>query len=87
MNAIVQSILASIVTGLVPLAVAALAYRQARSASRISTDLESRKIDAEAYSRAQAIYRDAIETLESQLRSARDRITELERRLAELENA
>jgi hypothetical protein len=65
-------------TGIVPLFVAALSYRQATRANRQTATLEARKVDAEAFAQAQAIYKDAIETLKTQLEAARARITELE---------
>jgi hypothetical protein len=68
-------------TGIVPLFVAALSYRQATRANRQTAALEARKVDSEAFTAAQRIYKDAIETLEVQLTAARARITELEHRL------
>jgi biopolymer transport protein ExbB/TolQ len=71
--------------GLVPLAVAFMSYRQAKEANRQTRFLENRKADREAFIAAQQIYKDAIATLEAQLRSARERITELERRQNQME--
>ncbi len=45
-------------TGIVPLFVAALAYRQATRVNRQTAALEARKVDAEAFDHAQAIYKD-----------------------------
>jgi hypothetical protein len=68
-------------TGIVPLFIAALSYRQATRANRQTAALEVRKVDAEAFDHAQAIYKDAIDTLKAELVEARARITELEHRL------
>jgi hypothetical protein len=73
--------LTALVTAVGPLWVALLSYRQASEANRATRALEARKVDAEAYASAQAIYKDAIATLEAQLVAARARITELERRV------
>ncbi|MDQ3765580.1 MAG: hypothetical protein M3460_30390 [Actinomycetota bacterium] len=70
-----------VATGIVPLFVAALSYRQATRANRQTAALETRKVDAEAFGHAQAIYKDAINTLKAELAEARARIAELEHRL------
>jgi septal ring factor EnvC (AmiA/AmiB activator) len=76
--------------GLVPIAVALVAYRQAvrankitaeqadRSASR-QAELERSKVDSEAYQRAKEIYEAALASLEKQLdrmQAQTDRLTE-----------
>lgn len=85
MNTLVTILVTAAATGVMPTTIAVLGYRQATAANRQTQALENRKVDAEAFMNAQAIYKDAIATLETQLRSARDRITELERRLGGLE--
>jgi hypothetical protein len=60
-------ILTGIATGIVPLLIALLSYRQAKEANRQTTALESRKADREAFETAQKIYRDAIAVLEERI--------------------
>ena len=78
---IASTLITVLATGVVPLFVAALSYRQATRANRQTAALEKRKVDAEAFTQAQAIYKDAIATLKTQLAEARARITELEHQL------
>lgn len=87
MNAVVAALIAGIGTGVPALTVAILSYRQATAANRASTTLETRKVDAEAFTSAQAIYKDAIATLEAQLVAARERISDLERRIGGVERS
>lgn len=79
---IVPIAVAGLATGIVPMLVATLSYRQATRANRQSIALETRKVESEAFVAAQAIYKDTIATLEAQLVAARARTTELEHRLS-----
>jgi septal ring factor EnvC (AmiA/AmiB activator) len=76
--------------GLVPLAVAWVAYRQAVKANKVTAEqadrqarrqaaLERSKVDSEAYNRAKEIYEAALQQLEKQLdrmQAQADRLTE-----------
>lgn len=74
-----------VLLGLVPIAVALVAYRQAVHANRITAEqadrqnrrqaeLERTKVDSEAYNRAKQIYEAALDSLEKQLARITDQL-------------
>lgn len=71
-------LLVQIGIGIVPLAVAYLAYRSATDANRRNAAMEDRKVDQTAYDRAQTIYEKGMSELEKQLARAQGQINNLE---------
>jgi hypothetical protein len=62
-----------------------LAYQAATRQRRREARLESRKVDSEAFGRAEAIYKGAIDTLEEQVKDLQQRDREKARELRRVE--
>jgi hypothetical protein len=63
------------------------AYRAATSQRRREVKLETRKVDSEAFDRAQQIYQQAIDQLQEQVKDLQRSDTAKGRRIAQLEGA
>lgn len=74
----IPELLIQVAVGVIPLAVAYLAYRSATDANKRNAVMENRKVDVAAFERAQGIYERGLDELEKQLERARERIAELE---------
>jgi chromosome segregation ATPase len=71
----------------VPLAGAYLAYRQATKATRATKDVESTKVDAEAYLTAKKFYEDMLAERKSQSLAQQEQIGQLNAQVQELQKS
>lgn len=71
-----DTIFAAVVPALGAVAAAWFAYRQSVKVARISHDVDLRKVEAEAYERAKALYESGITQMEEQLARMREQLKE-----------